>query len=137
MNPLLLFTLLCPDTAYFGTPFPVQIHQSEPAPLGKALPTAWEARSALAGIVGQGTLKPGADSLTAWIDGPGAYLEDGVGVSVAIGTYDPVLGQIKAVPGAECLTVMKTRPSIGIKRLARLGVAWMVRGFRLDGRVFK
>ncbi len=111
MNPLLLFTLLCPDTAYFREPFPVQIAQSEPAPPGSSSPTAWEARSGMAGIVGSGSFPAGTDSLRVSLGGPGDYFTDKAHASIAIGSYDPAQGRLQALPGASCQIVMRERVS--------------------------
>ena len=143
MNPILLFTLLCPDTAYFREPFTVHIVQTvsdrpEPAPPGYPMPDAWEARSGFAGIIGEGRFTKVPDSVTAFIPGPGAYLDAGSKVSVEIGTYDPAKGQIKALPGVGCMTVMKVRPPVGIRRPGRPGTVWKARqGIRPDGRFAK
>ena len=137
MNPILLFTLLCPDTAYFREPFPVHIVQNEPAPPGYHMPDAWEVRAPLAGILDGQRFSSVPDSVIVLIPGPATYLEAGVRASFSIGTFDSKLGEVKALPGAWCMTVMKARPATMIKpRMVRPGVMYR-QGFRLDGRYVK
>ncbi len=135
MNSILFLTLLCPDSGYFREPFPVRIEKSEPAPPGTSFPDAWEARSGLAGIVGEGYLPKGADSFTVTVAGPGRYLEVGARVSLEIGTFDSVKGQIKPLPGVSCSVVMKVRPGVGVKAQARGRVLGAWPEMRIDGRV--
>jgi hypothetical protein len=141
MNALLALTLLCPDTTYFRETFTVRLEWSEPAPPGTPKPDAWEARSGLAGIVGEGKLPPGADSVLASVAGPGAYLEDGARVSIEVGTYDRAKGQIKAIPGAGCMTVMKVRKPTAVAalplRAGKKARPAILPRFTLDGRVRK
>ncbi len=137
MSILVVLTLLCPDTAYFQEPFPVQIQYSEPYPPGGSSPTAWEARSGLAGIVGQGTIAVGAGSFEARIDGPGAYFGDSAVADFQIGKYDPMAGQIKAIPGPACKTVMRIRPTVGIRARVGLLGGFVGKSVRVDGRRFK
>ena len=137
MNPLLLFTLLCPDTAYFSTPFPVHIEQTEPVPPGYRLPNAWEARIASSGIVGSGRFLKPPDSLIAVIPGPGGDFLPGAQVYFAIGTFQDREGQIDPLPGVWCKTVMKERPVTRIRTRAASLPRGMARKFRLDGRIVR
>ncbi len=133
MNALLLFTLLCPDTVFFQEPFPIRIQP----PIEADSLTAWEARSGDAGIVGQGFVPPGADSVMVRIEGPADYFGDGSKFSIQAGPYDSKYGQIRPVPGVSCMAVIKVRPMTGTRPGSGLQPVPGKRnwhGFRLDGR---
>jgi hypothetical protein len=137
MNPLIFFSLLCPDTAYFNEPITVKIEQSEPAPPGEPLPNAWEARSGESGVILEGRIPSALDSFTVRIEGPNWQLKDGAKVSYAIGTLNLSTGVLKPRPEAWCITVMKSQPVFLARPKANtLPVRMGWHGFRLDGRVF-
>ncbi len=144
MNPLLLFALLCPDTAYYQEPITAHIVQTEPAPPGQILPDAWEARGGNAGIVDGGKLSVRTDSIIARIPGPALYLTSGTPISISIGTFDPKFGNVNALPGVSCMIIMKVKPNptqvqnkFKIQKTVKSNGSPGFPGARLDGRRLK